>query len=142
MSRPLCTFLSPSTSVTHTHSHTHAVPPHSSTCASHTHLHPRIWATNLIKRRSQYVLFSLTLPQPASLTLTHAHMQFHPCTSHPLTPKNMGDKLDKNKGWYVLFSLPQPASLTPTHTHMQFHPHTSHPLTVPPSYARQGLFQQ
>ncbi|KAJ8579394.1 hypothetical protein M405DRAFT_870322 [Rhizopogon salebrosus TDB-379] len=48
---------------------------------------------------------------------------FHPCTSHPLTPKNMGDKLDKNKGQY-------------------FHLHTSHPLAVPPSYAHQGLFQQ
>jgi hypothetical protein len=127
-------FLSPSTSVTHTHSHTHAVPPHSSTCASHTHLHPRTWATNLIKRRSQYaILFSLTLPQPASLTLTHAHMQFHPCTHTHSHPRTWVTSLIKIRaGMYFSPSLNQRHShpLTHTcsstrtpHTHSQSHPH-------------------
>jgi hypothetical protein len=45
----------------------------------------------------------------------------------------MGNKLDKEKGWYVFFSIPQPASLTSTHPHPTRTHSYPHPLACTPS---------
>jgi hypothetical protein len=82
----------------HSHSLMHTC---SSTHAPHTYSHPRTWVTSLIKIRAD-MYFSPSLNQRHSHPLTHS-------------PKNMDNKLDKEKGWYVLFS--PSISITMTHTH-------------------------
>jgi hypothetical protein len=119
---------------THTHSHAH-------TLASSHHWHATEKPVCTLLPPSTSVTHPLTHTVPPAPAKSHGQRQ--QCKSkHKF--KNMGNKLDKEKGRYVFFSIPQPVSLlipTCTHTHLHVHPvvctpSCTHPQLYAPPVAR------